>query len=280
MKSNVFWGLLAGILVLWLLAFYFLAWGKKAAFDEVNARLNTNQLKLKRYAETAPDEFPRAALEERRQAEAQRLQQSYASALAVLNERDRQFEVWLTGGARPSLVEWQAAYRDAFQRLADEYRAHAGLGPDAVLPFRASETFNSEADLPLYEKRWKAQAAIVRAVIATSGAQLEELVVDDRPRDLGPRMADNRYFDRSRWTASLLCAPASVGLLVERLLVDPVVCFEVQQSQIAKKREHLQADLLAIQNSGVSPPAEPPVRVRLVVNVLDWKYVEPQESED
>ncbi|MGE3166399.1 MAG: hypothetical protein AB7O52_15960 [Planctomycetota bacterium] len=278
MKNNVFWGVLGAILVVWAATFWFLGWAAKAESDEKNAGLASEVRTLERLSKKTAAEFPSEELKALRESELARTRKSYEDALGYMRERDQKLEHFLTDSQEPTLVEWEARYRDAFRGLGDEYRAFAALPADAKLPFPENTGIQNQASLPEYQKRFWGLQALVRSLMKFPGSAIENVDFDDKPKELG-RLDKNEFHDRKQWRLDASMAAANVPKLITDLLTHDFVTFELHRLIVTKTQQSLKGDVVEVQAKDEPWAGEPLVRVRLIVNALDWKYVPPESGE-
>lgn len=277
MKNNVFWGVLGGILFVWLVLFWFLGWSTKNESDAKNEGLTTQVLTLKRLSEKSVSEFPSEDLRALRETELQKMQRSLDDAVAYLGDRDKKLERFLTDSQSPTLVEWEARYKDSFRKLGEEYRAFAGLAADAKLPFSENPGIQNQASLPEYQKRYWGLQAMVRSVMKLPGCVIESLDFEDKPKDLG-RLDRSELHDRKQWRLDASLSATQIPVLVNDLLTHEFVTFELQRLVATKSQGLLKPTVVEVHPKGELVGGEPPVRIRLIVNALDWKYVPPQSD--
>lgn len=278
MKDNVFWGIFAAIIVVWLAGFYFLGIAKRAEFNEKNEELSSSVKQMERLAKSDP--LPTEERAEVKEKYYNKYKDNYRSALEVMQDRDEAYEKFLTTDSNPGVVEWEAAYRDRFAQLENDYRTFAGLDADAKMPFSANENISTKAQLPEYQKRFRALESLVRGVMQFPGASIDQVGIDEKPKGMG-RLDNSKHFDRKRWTLDARVSNGDISALVSHLLSLPDVTFEVQDLIVAKDKQQLQGEVVKIVETGeTAATAEPHVRMRLVLNALDWTFKEESEDEE
>lgn len=271
MKTNVFWAIVITVLVAWLGLMGYVIFGRGAEADKANKALKSKVSAMKSFASMDADKLPTEGLAEDREAFRVRFAKQIESAEKVFERRDEAFE------SLPATAtdDWQARNADRFGQLESDYREFSGISTDARVPFSRVELKGT--DLLPAEKTWKVTERLVRASMACQ-AEIESLGAapknDLRNADVIPG------FQRSRYVLLVDLPPSQIPALLNRLLGDDVVNFDIHEVVTAKLPSELQYRLVTQVESKDQIKPEPNVRLSLTVDVLDWDPPAPAETTD
>ncbi len=270
MKTNVFWSVVGGLVLLWIILIVLVVLPKKESYEKTANDLQSSVRTLEQMARMEPAKIPSEALKENREQYFERYSSNYQEAFEFYEERDRRFED-LEG--RTSPTDWYAAYNDAYEKLGARYRAHANLPEDKPLPFKRAEDPRTADRLGLTQKRWRIQRTLVEEIMSLGGT-IEEY----SPKEVRERL---EHFETLRSTVKLALPPTKLRALINSLLEHDTINFEIQELQVGKQRDALIIDLVKeAPASEPQPISEPHVLCRMVIDVLDWDPPAPEVAEE
>jgi len=277
MKTNVFWGVVGAILVIWLVLLYFVIFdGKMTTYAGKVDRLDKLVRKVEKYAKMPAEELPTSDLLEKTENGYARWQKNVDDAQRFYQDRDDAFE---SRGTNRDLGTWQAAYKVAFSALKESYREYAGLEEDAEIPFREIKDLSDPTAIAEYQKLWNVQRTLIERTMEFGGRVRK--VVLKTGRDVKGAEA-SESFDRIRSELQCSLPPRRHVGFVDALLSDKVINFEIQRLLMNKDREGVQYDLVSSLETWNDQEAaeEPRLRIVLVADALDWKTPVPDEPGD
>ncbi len=270
MNEKVFWSIFAALVLGWI-AGYFL-WVSPTATEaaEQEASVGRKVRAIERLSKLAPEQVPTSALVEQEKARDSAVEESLRSMAGVYEGRDALYQAYFPGMPEPTKGKWEAAYRDAYNQLAADYRAHAELPPEEKLPFRMME-IGEKIPLADYQKLWRIQETVVRATMRHDGLVYR---YDGKPsgKAADAKAAAKEMFARIQVELEAALPPGRVNGFLAELETDQAVTFEIVTLDIGKQRAMLKLDVVEKKQEGEPPAAkeEPRVRVALELHALDW----------
>ena len=273
MSDKVFWSILGGILLGWVILFVLLVLPKMQAYDSVSADLKSKHRTLDKFSKRTDRDLPTQRLINKEEEFLQSWKKEIDRAEEFYTSRKFRFEE----GASDDLSGWSTRYRDDFDFLVKKYRRHAGLADDAELPFEIQEDISNVDEIVNYERRWKVQFHLVDLIVNTRGTSIVELLVDKK----SGRSARNKNVDSESFPVVLkLRIPASKSVsFVDQILKHTFIDYSIDQLVVTKDRSQLLFDIVEEMKKEDVDRSEPAVFLKLKMEVHEGAVMEPSEEE-
>lgn len=277
MKNQTFWGIVGGIVLLWLILMGVVVFPKWNTYGEKQGKVAAAAKKLKKFSAMPADEIPTDDLLDRKKRQIENFRTNNQAARDWYQSRDEAFEN-LQG--QSALGNWKnAVYSDGFGKLAERYRQHSGLGEEERLPFAEFKNLNDQSELVTYQKMWQIKRRVLSAAI-DHGALIESYSHENKAD--ANRAMDLEEFQSLQATVVLALPPSKIEAYLNQLLNDEVVNFSISDFAFTKDKKALKYDLVEAATSGSGSAEEPRVMARIRFDVQDWnpKPVEDAPSDD
>ena len=276
MKDNVFWGIVGGVLVLVILGFYFMVWDKWGTYQDRSTDLKSRVTQMEKFAGKVND-LPTQKLREANEEFTSDWTANRDATLVYLEQRDADFESFRFVGqdlGSPDLATWTTAYRDAFDKLAGDYREHTDTGSEEPVPFDKIKDIGDANKVLDYQKEWRVTSTLVRAVMDVKGSNVR------RCRATRVEDPDLEHFKRLRFQLEADLPASKVSSVMKTVLSDSGINFDVRRLLVSKSLHSLpaEAETVITVSEGSVAPGEPNVVLILDVDVLDWEKPAPKAA--
>ncbi len=272
MKTNVFWGIVGGIVLVWLILLGVVIYPKWNTYSEKKAKVTSAVSKLSKLAKREESELPTEQLLDRVSKRVENHEANLQSARQWYQARDDRFE---DTQSQDNLAVWTSVvYEGGFVELEKQYRQAMGLEADAKVPFDRLKNMNKEEDLKLYQKQWNVQRTVIQKVIAHGGDVVKYDKKEKPDLKLGLQHPD---FTSIQSTANIWLPPGKIAAYVNELLNDDTINVSLVDLVVTKARNSLVYDLVEALPEGKEPMGEPMVRCLITFDVQDWSP-RPEES--
>ena len=223
------------------------------------------------------DDLPTPELREAHEEYSRKWHADRDAALDYFEQRDADFESFRFDGqdlGSPDLATWTTAYTDAFAKLASDYREHTGLDEQQPVPFDQIKDIGDASKVLDYQKEWRVQSTLVRAVMGVKGSNVRKCRAS-RVED-----PDLEHFKRLRFQLEADLPAAKVSSVMKTVLSDSGINFDVRRMLVSKSLYSLPAEALTVitVREGSAAPGEPNVVLILDVDVLDWEKPAPKAA--
>ena len=277
MNDKTFWSILGALLLGWVVLLYVLViGGAMQDYDKASKELESKVKAMKDFSEDGPSELPTETLLERKERLITAYENNVGNAQAFFTSREDRVDASI----KPSRDLWLANYRDEYDALMRRYNElhpagepqNGGRGKED--PFDKIKESLAD-DRPRAERMWRTQRLLVGKVI-DAGGKLESCKFGaDRNQDR------REPFALDNVTLSGAVPPSAIPEMLESILSHSDLALEIDRLVIGKDMSQLTDELvIELPSPDAEGPEEPPVLIKLTVNILKYDPQETSEEEE